>query len=264
MADGLVPRPTHDGATTIMKPRGRNHGSITSSCSSDDESAVPASRPTSGERRSITASNLNLAAGRRKLEEFKRKKALALAKKTQTALSEEKKFEYSEAKLSEAREEIQSLRAELRAATTVDDRLADDRAAMEREKAALLGEVVGLRSTVSSLEEQLDRAKAAAAAAAATEMPAMEAAPAGVDAGSHAAAIELLRDEISTMTSRAECLEQALEDSQKALDVLAEEKAGLEEQVQELTVKLAVPSRTLAAETPALATGENQCVKIVV
>lgn len=259
MADGLVPRPTHDGATTIMKPRGRNHGSITSSCSSDDESAVPASRPTSGERRSITASNLNLAAGRRKLEEFKRKKALALAKKTQTALSEEKKFEYSEAKLSEAREEIQSLRAELRAATSVDDRLADDRAAMEREKAALLGEVVGLRSTVSSLEEQLDRAKAAAAAAAATEMPAMEAAPAGVDAGSHAAAIELLRDEISTMTSRAECLEQALVDSQKALDVLAEEKAGLEEQVQELTVKLAVPSRTLAAETPALATGEDQC-----
>ncbi len=207
----------------------------------------------------MTASSLNLAAGRRKLEEFKRKKALALSKKTQTALSEEKKFEYSEAKLGEAQEEIQRLRAELRAATSGDDRIAGERAAMEREKAALLGEVVGLRSAVSSLEEELVRAKDAAAAmeAAAAETPEMEAAPVVEDERSQAAAIELLRDEIRTMTSRAEGLEQALLESQKALDAVAEEKAGLEEQVQELTVKLAVPSGNLA-EPPAHATGEDQ------
>ena len=257
VADGLTSRAANFGAptTTIMRPR---QGSITSSCSSDDDSTVPSSRPTSGERRAMTASNLNLAAGRRKLEEFKRKKALALAKKTQTGLSEEKKFEYAEAKLGEAREEIQSLREELRVATSIDDRISNERAAMEREKAALLGEVVGLRSTVSSLEEQLDRAMAAAAAAA---MPAVEAAAVAVDESSHAAAIELLRDEISTMTNRAEGLEQALFESRKALDALAEEKAGLEEQLQELTVKLAVPSGPFA-ETPAQTThqgqGENQ------
>ena len=92
-------------------------------------------------------------------------------------------------------------------------------------------------------------------------MPAVEAAAVAVDESSHAAAIELLRDEISTMTNRAEGLEQALFESRKALDALAEEKAGLEEQLQELTVKLAVPSGPFA-ETPAQTThqgqGENQ------
>ena len=201
----------------------------------------------------MTASNLNLAAGRRKLEEFKRKKALALAKKTQTAMSDEKKYEYAEAKLEEAREEIQQLRAELRAAvsSSADDRLADERSAMEREKAAMLGEVVTLRSTVASLEEQLADAKSAVShnvpIGSAVDETGADASAAEAEARSHAAAIELLRDEIDTMTARAEGLARSLLESQKACDALSEDKEALEEQVRELTVKLAVPSVPLGA-----------------
>ena len=62
VADGLTSRAANFGAptTTIMRPR---QGSITSSCSSDDDSTVPSSRPTSGERRAMTASNLNPGRG---------------------------------------------------------------------------------------------------------------------------------------------------------------------------------------------------------
>ena len=57
--------------------------------------------------------NPNLQAGRRKLEEFKRKKAAALSRKN--SLEQQRQFvkqEYAESKLDEAREEIERLRKE--------------------------------------------------------------------------------------------------------------------------------------------------------
>jgi len=255
-------------------------------------------RPSSGERRLETTHNLTLAAGRRKLEEFKRKKAkaAALAKSAKNALTDEAKLARLDARLDEAvaeadglraeaaavearwaermeevegrerekvreaREEVDALRARVEELETAsasggqggEDRYArmmeeraEERSVMEREKAALLGEVVGLRSTVAGLEEALEEAKIKSEN--------------GLFPGTDDAernrvlqleqAMDLLREEIGVMAGRAEGLERALGERERACELLATEKDELVARVRELTVKLAVPAT--AATVPA-------------
>ena len=234
---------------------------------------------------------MTLAAGRRKLEEFKRKKAkaAALAKSAKNALTDEAKLARLDARLDEAvaeadglraeaaavearwaermeevegrerekvreaREEVDALRARVEELETAsgsggqggEDRYArmmeeraEERSVMEREKAALLGEVVGLRSTVAGLEEALEEAKTKSEN--------------GLFLGTDDAernrvlqleqAMDLLREEIGVMAGRAEGLERALGERERACELLATEKDELEARVRELTVKLAVPA----------------------
>ena len=248
-------------------------------------------RPSSSERRLETTHNLTLAAGRRKLEEFKRKKAkaAALAKSAKNALTDEAKLARLDARLDEAvaeadglraeaaavearwaermeevegrerekvreaREEVDALRARVEELETAsgsggqggEDRYArmmeeraEERSVMEREKAALLGEVVGLRSTVAGLEEALEEAKTK------SENGLFP----GIDDAERnrvlqlEQAMDLLREEIGVMAGRAEGLERALGERERACELLATEKDELEARVRELTVKLAVPA----------------------
>ena len=155
--------------------------------------------------------NPSLQAGRRKLEEFKRKKAAVLSRKnSSTQQHEYVKAEFTDAKLEEAREEIQRLKIEVKMLSNDLERRAEERSEMEREKAALLGELVSLKANVE-------------------ESPAS------------AQAIELLREEIGAMKDRIESLESSLSISRKECASLVEERETLIDELNALKIKVAVP-----------------------
>lgn len=201
-------QPPSASADTEYKKSVTNHDND----SSDDETREPRIGYHDGTARTKAKVNPNLQAGRRKLEEFKRKKAAALSRKN--SLSQQREYvrqEFAETKLEEAQEEIQRLRSEVQQLSTDVEAYAEEKTVMEREKAALLGELVSIKASV-------------------------EANPAA-----SSDAIDLLREEIGAMRERTESLESSLIASRSECTLLVEEKSKLEEALHALRIQTAVP-----------------------
>ena len=180
--------------------------------SSDDEDAREYRAFREGGEGSREKVNANLQAGRRKLEEFKRKKAAALSRKN--SLSQQREIvrqEFAETKLDEAREEIERLRNEVRQLSADVESQAKDKAVVEREKAALLGELMSIK------------------------------AQADANPGDSSDAIDLLRDEIHALRERTENLESSLIASRSECAAMTEEKSKMEEELRALRIQVALP-----------------------
>ena len=212
------------GATTMMvphsdvvEPRADNQTAVSpkeDSGGDDLKGQYEAESPSLSDRADQVKTgkvNPNLQAGRRKLEEFKRKKAAVLSRKNSASQQHEYvKAEFTDTKLEEAREEIQRLKIEVKILSSDLERHVEERSEMEREKAALLGELVSLKANVE-------------------ESPAS------------AQAIELLREEIGVLKDRIESLESSLAISRKECAALGDEREKLIDELNALKIKVAVP-----------------------
>lgn len=172
----------------------------------------------SSSRESVPKIRLNpsLEAGRRKLEEFKRKKAAVLSRRSSITSSQYNdsgvKSDVLEARLQEAQEEIKKMKSDVQRLTEEVEASREEKQGMEREKAALLGELVSIKASVE-------------------------------DSGSSSKAIELLREELDAMKDRTDGLEASLASSRAECNVLSEEKARLEEELNTLKVNSALTMR---------------------
>lgn len=178
----------------------------------EEEDGVSSSRESAPKGRL----NPSLEAGRRKLEEFKRKKAAVLSRRSSITSSQYNdsgvKSDVLEARLQEAQEDIKKMKFDMQRLTEEVEASREEKQAMEREKAALLGELVSIKASVE-------------------------------DSGSSSKAIELLREELDAMKDRTDGLEASLASSRGECHVLSEEKARLEEELNTLKVNSALKMR---------------------
>jgi len=162
--------------------------------------------------------NPNLQAGRRKLEEFKRKKAAALSRKSSgqkqgDSPSSEKQLSYtqqSESHESAAnREEIVRLKSELEMASKELEIVDAERNNLQREKASLLGEIMSWKAIAESKpSNSMDSEKA----------------------------IELLKDELDTVKHRCQSLETSLKEKDIMCLSLTEENSNLQKEISALKI----------------------------
>lgn len=184
----------------------------------EHEQVVEEEDGVSSGRESVPKGRLNpsLEAGRRKLEEFKRKKAAVLSRRSSITSSHYNdsgaNADVLEARLQEAQEEVRKMKATVDRLTEEVEASREEKHAMEREKAALLGELVSIKASVE-------------------------------DSGSSSKAIELLREELDAMKDRTDGLEASLASSRGECNVLSEEKARLEEELNTLKVNSALTMR---------------------
>eukprot|EP00889_Picochlorum_renovo_P005060 jgi/Picre1/32090/NNA_007438.t1 len=105
--------------------------------------------------------NPSLEAGRRKLEEFKRKKAAVLSRRSSITSSQYNdsgvKSDVLEARLQEAQEEIKKMKSDVQRLTEEVEASREEKQGMEREKAALLGELVSIKASVEDSGSRVKR-----------------------------------------------------------------------------------------------------------
>jgi chromosome segregation ATPase len=165
--------------------------------------------------------NPNLQAGRRKLEEFKRKKAAALSRKIsghkQGDSPSDSEHQASHTQITESHaadvnhDEIVRLKKELGMATKELEIVDAERNSLQREKASLLGEIMTLKAIAESN-------------------------PSMTNANDSEKAIELLKDELDTVKSRCQSLETSLKDKNKMCLSLTEESNNLQKEISALKI----------------------------
>eukprot|EP00890_Picochlorum_soloecismus_P004545 jgi/Picsp_1/5091/NSC_02454-R1_---NA--- len=166
--------------------------------------------------------NPNLQAGRRKLEEFKRKKAAALSRKSSAqkqgdSPSSEQQIPYSQdSELHAAdasHDEIVRLKSELGMASKELEIVDAERNNLQREKASLLGEIMSLKAITESKPS---------------------------NNGDSEKAIELLKDELDTVKCRCQSLETNVKEKDIMCLSLTEENGNLQKEINALKINSGV------------------------
>ena len=166
--------------------------------------------------------NPNLQAGRRKLEEFKRKKAAALSRKSsvhkQGDFPSESEHQVSHTQVTEPHvadinhDEIVRLKKELEMATKELEIVDAERNSLQREKASLLGEIMSLKTIAESKPNIIN------------------------NSNDSEKAIELLKDELDTVKSQCQSLEASLKEKDKTCLSLHEENINLQKEISALKI----------------------------
>ena len=182
---------------------------------SDATNSVASAKPSISENISMKQDatkakvNPSIQAGRRKLEEFKRKKAAALSRRNSGApppAEVNSRADLDSAYISDLEDKITKMKEEVRRANHDLEVMAEERQNLQREKASLVGEIMSLKASSEGKNS--------------------------------AQAIELLREELQAMGDQRRTLEESLSQSRSSCLLVQEENEKLLSEIQNLRMKM--------------------------